>query len=181
MISKNASNQRSNDGCYSPSRANETTVFPSIFETDNVRDGDLNELDDSSPADSLNTSAHNEPGHTLCSSAESRTDQKDRDASEEDRLSASDIRQFSVKRGKRRSAQEICASDPTVILPALKLFDNGWKSGGYDSLIQRCEEHTEHQSWEYNRHSIVRENMSLIGLPGCTVAVFRLRFLLSWH
>jgi len=52
-----------------PGGTNEASVFAAVLEGDDVRNGDLHELDNAPAADTLNCPCDNEPDDTLGSSA----------------------------------------------------------------------------------------------------------------
>jgi len=67
--SSHTTQQRPDDACNTPGCADESHVFSTVLEGDDVRNGNLHELEDASTADTLNRPGDHEPDHTLRGSA----------------------------------------------------------------------------------------------------------------
>lgn len=72
--SSHTTQQRSEDTGDTPGGTDEARVFTAVLERDDVRNGDLHELENTSAADSLNGPRDDKPDHTLCGSAQRGTD-----------------------------------------------------------------------------------------------------------
>ena len=66
--STHATQQRSGYTGDAPGGADEASVFSTVLEGDDIRNGDLHELDNAATADTLNCPRDNEPDDTLRSS-----------------------------------------------------------------------------------------------------------------
>ena len=89
--------------------------------------------------------------------AQHRADDEDRDRGQEERLAAVDVGQLAVERGGDRAGDEERRGGPGLQAQPVEVVGDGADRGGDDRLVERGEEHPEHQPDQDRQHLAVAQ------------------------
>ena len=84
-------------------------------------------------------------------------DQEDDDRELEQQLAAVDVAELAVERHGRRRRQQVGRDHPREVLQAAEVADDRRQRRRDDRLVERREQHAEHQPAEDDQHLAVRE------------------------
>ena len=111
-----------------------------------VGDDGLGDRQDAAAADALQRARRDQRPHGGRQRAGDRTEDEDAHAGQQDAAAAVDVGQLAEQRRHRRRAQEIGRDHPGQALDVAEMNPDGRQGRGDDGLLQRAQEHGEHDA-----------------------------------
>ena len=144
-----AAEQRARDRCDREDRADEAHVPASLARRDDVGDDRLRADHEAAGADPLQRAEADQLGHRLREPREHRAGEEDQDRDEEDGLAPVHVAELAVDRSRDRRGEQVRGDDPGEVVEPAEVADDGRQRDRHDRLIERGEEHAEHQRDEH--------------------------------
>ena len=104
--------------------------------------------------------------HALRQATQRRADDEDRDRDHEQRLAPVDVGQLAVQRRRDRRRDQERGGDPGLGRQAVEVVADRADRGGHDHLVERGEEHAEHQAGEDREDLLVGQGTVSRGRGG---------------
>jgi hypothetical protein len=164
MVGEHAAEQRADDGGHAEHRAERALVATALAQRDDLTDACCRGDREPSPADALHGAHHDQHGHAVGEAAEERADDEDEDADLEDPLAAEQITELSGKDRRDRLGEHVRGHDPAHVPGTAEIADDRRERGGHDRLVQRRQEHPEHDRAEDDVHLRARQRRGCV--PG---------------
>ena len=89
--------------------------------------------------------------HLLRQPGEHRADDEHDDREDVDRATAVEVGDLAVQRGRRGRGQQVGGDDPGELVEAAELADDRRQGGRDDGLVERGEQHAEHQAADHHQ------------------------------
>src|SRR4029079_74229 len=86
------------------------------------------------------------------------------DRRDEQALAADQVTEFAVDRQRNGGGQNVCGGHPEHVVDAVELADNGGQRRAEDHLVERRQQHRDHQAGED------QQDVSLVGYRCCVCA-----------
>ena len=150
-LDQEAAEQRSGDRGDREHGADQAHVAAAIARRHDVGDDRLRADHQPARAHALQRAEGDQLSHRLAQPGQQRADQEDQDRGQEHRLAAVHVAELSVQRRRRRRGQQVGRDDPGQVLETAEVADDRRQRGGDDRLVERGQEHAEHQRGE-DRH-----------------------------
>lgn len=150
LVDKDTTEQGSNDGRDTKDGTNDTLVFATIAERDQVCNDDHDHGHDTTSTNTGNTTSDDHHGHALGSTAQSGSNQEDSGSKQEGGLSTKDVTEATIQWLEGCRCQEVRDTDPGDVAQGVELVCDLVGADGDDGLIQGRQEDSEHQADEDN-------------------------------
>ncbi len=155
-LDEESSQQRSGDRGDRKHRAEQAQVATALAGRDDVGDDRLCPDHQPTGADSLHCAERDQLDHRLAEPGQQRPGQEDQDRGEEHGLAPVHVAELAVERRRRSRSQQIGRDDPGQMLEPAEVSDDGRQRGRDDRLVERRQEHPEHQRAEHGRQRAAR-------------------------
>jgi hypothetical protein len=99
-------------------------------------------------AEALEAAEQHELGHRLRGARQRGARQEDHDRDLEELLAPVHVAELSVERRRGRGGQQVARDHPGEVVHAAQVADDRGQSGGHDRLVERGQQHAEHQRAE---------------------------------
>ena len=130
-------------------------VAPPLTRRHDVADDRLGADHQPTGADALDGSACDQVDHVLRKPGEHRARQEDDDRKLEELLSSVEVAELSPQRRGDRRREQVSGDDPRKVVEAVQVGCDRRERRGDDGLIERCEEHSEHERAEDHEYPAV--------------------------
>ena len=148
VVDEEAAEQRPGDRCDSEDGADQAHVAPSLPRRDDVGDDRLRPDHQSSGADPLQCAEADQLAHRLREPGQHRSGEEDQDRREEERLAADHVAELAVHRSRDRRGEQVGGHHPREVVEPAQVANDRRERGRNDRLIERGQEHPEHQRCE---------------------------------
>jgi len=146
MLGEHAAEHRACDRGGRKHRAEIALVAAAFARRDGVADDGLRQRDQSAAADALKGARRDQRRHGRRERAGDRAENEDRDAAEQHRAAAVDVRKLAVERRDGGGGEQVGGDDPGEAFDVRIGAADGGKRSRHDGLVQRREEHRQHQA-----------------------------------
>ena len=148
IVGEVAAEQRPDDRRDTEHRAQNALVAASFAERNHLADeracGDGNPA----AADPLQRACPDQHGHRLREPAQHRPDDEEHHRALEDPFAAIQVTELADQRGDDRRGQQVAGDHPRLMSGVAQVGDDGRQRGGDDGLVQRGEQHAQHDRHE---------------------------------
>ena len=127
-------------------RADIALVAAALARGNNVGDDGLRERHQPAAAEALEGARQHQLGHAGRQRAGHRARDKNADGDEHQHAPAVDIRELAVERRHRRAGEQIGRHHPGQVADIAEMPADGRQRGGDDGLVERAEEHRQHDA-----------------------------------
>ena len=151
VVDQEAAEQRAGDRCDGEHGADQAHVAAALAGRDDVRDDRLRAHHQAAGADPLKGAKADQLPHRLREPGEHRAGQEDQDRGEEHGLAPEHVAELPVQRGRDRRGEQVGGHDPGEVIEPAQVADDRRQRRRDDGLVERGEEHAEHQRGEDGR------------------------------
>jgi hypothetical protein len=148
VVHEEAAEQRARDRGDGEDATDQPHVATAIAGRDDVCDDRLRADHQPAGAHTLEEAERDQLVHRLAQSREHRADEEDQDRSLEDRLAAQHVAELPVERRRDRGGEQVRRHDPGQVVQPAEVADDRRQGGRDDRLVERGQEHPEHQCGE---------------------------------
>ena len=127
-----------------------------LLRREEVGEGGHRYRHDAARADALEGAEQNELVHGLGHAAQGRSQGEDRQAAQEDRLAADQVRQLAVDGDQYRRGQHVGGSNPGVAVEAVEHADDARHRRADDSAVQRGHQQGQQEAGQGQQHLAAR-------------------------
>ena len=145
-------------------RAEITHVAAALAGADDVADDRLGADHQPAGADSLQRPESDQLGHVLRQPGQRRPDQEDHDRRLEELLPAVEVTELAPQRGRDRRGENVGGHHPGQVVQAMQIARDRRQCGGDDRLVERRQQHAEHQRPEDHQDPAMLSLADLAGL-----------------
>ena len=149
VVDEEASDQRAGDEGDREDGADQAHVAAPLTRRDDVGDDRLSADHEAAGADPLEPAEADQLSHRLGEAREHRGGQEDQDRDEEDGLAPVHVAELAVDRRRDRRGEQVRGHDPGEVVEPAEVADDGRERGRDDALVERGQEHAEHQRDEH--------------------------------
>ena len=110
-------------------------------------------------AEALDRASGDEHPHRGREAADDRPCREERDAEQEERTTTVDVGELAVERDRHGRAEHVRGEHPRVVLESAQVVCDLRKGGGDDRLVERCEQHAEHEAEEDDQGAALAERI----------------------
>ena len=148
MVGEQPAEQRPDDGGDPEDRSQRTLVLASFAQRNDV--GDQRRRGDHEPtgADALHRAPRDEPRHGARGGTHEGRDDEDRRADLEDELAAEQVTELAGEHDRDGVGDQVGGDDPGDVASAAEVADDGRQRRGHDRLVERGQQHAEHDRAE---------------------------------
>ena len=165
VLGNEASGERPDDARQPEDRTEVTHVPAPLAGADDVADDRLGADHQPAGADPLQRPEPDQLGHVLRQPGQGRADQEDDDRRLEELLAAVQVAELAPQRGRDRRGENVGGHHPGQVVQAMQVTRDRRQGRGDDRLIERGQEHAEHQRPEDDQDPLVLRLAHLVG-PG---------------
>ncbi len=158
MVDEEAPGQRSADAGEGEDPAEVALVATAFAGAHDVADDGHGQGHESAAAESLDGPEGDELVHVPGQARQGRADQEDDDGDLEDPLTPVEVGDLAVEGGRQCGGEEIRRHHPGQVVEAVEIPHDGRQRRGHDGLVQRGQQHPEHEAAEDDQHLAVREH-----------------------
>ena len=151
VVDEEAAEQRARDGGDGEDGAHQAHVAAAPPRRDDVREDRLRADDQPARAEPLERAEEDQLDHRLREAGEHRPGEEDHDRRDEHGLAPEHVAELAVERRRDGRGQQVRRHDPGEVVEAAELADDRRQGGRDDRLVERGEEHAEHQRDEDRR------------------------------
>ena len=144
-VDEEAAEQRPRDRGDSEHGADQAHVAAALPRRDDVGDDRLRADHQPAGADPLQRAEADQLAHRLREPGEHRAGEEDQDRRQEDRLAPDHVAELAVERRRDRRGEQVRGHDPREVVEAAEVADDRRQRGRDDRLVERGQEHAEHQ------------------------------------
>ena len=138
-------------------RAEQPGVAPAVRRRHDVPDRRLRADHQPAAAEPLDEPERDQLGHPLRQPAQRRAGQEQHQRALQHDLAPVEIAELAVQRRDRGHRQQVRRDDPREVLEPAELLDDRRQRGRHDRLIQRREQHHQHQAADHHQDAAVIE------------------------
>jgi hypothetical protein len=160
VVGQPASDGRPEDRRRGEDRAEKALPLSSPAWRDDVANGGDRKRDQAACAEPLDRTSCDQHLHRPREPADHGPEREERDAQEEERPAAVDVRELPVQRDGHRRAEHVRGEDPRVVLEATEIGDDARQSGRDDRLVEGGEQHAEHEPKEDDQRAALAERVN---------------------
>ncbi len=176
VVGEESADDRSGDTRQREDASHPPLVLPTLPRWDDVTDDRLGADHEAAGADALDGAEADELDHVLRKTGEHRPGDEDHDRSLEQELAPVEVAQLPVERGRHRRGEQVGRDHPGKLVQSPEIAHDGRQRGRNDGLIERGEEHAQHQGAEHRvdlalRHAVALRRCS--AASSSTVAAMR--------
>ncbi len=129
--------------------ADQAHVAAALARRDDVGDDRLRADHEAAGADPLQRAKADQLVHRLRETREHRAGEEDQDRDEKDGLAPVHVAELAVDRRRDRRGEQVGGDDPGEMVEPAEVADDGRQRNRDDRLVERGEEHAEHQRYEH--------------------------------
>ena len=166
VLRNDAAERRPRNPGDDPGRAHIGLVAAALTRGNHVGDGGLRERHDSAASDSLQRSAGNQHRHIRRRSGHHGSRQKQADRHQHHGAAPMDVGKLAIERRHNGRRQQISDNDPGKVLEVAEVAPDRRQCSGDDGLIERRQEHCQHQPIENPAHVRAGQRSVLRALGG---------------
>ena len=172
LVDEEAAEQRPGDRGDGEHGADQAHVAAALPRRDDVGDDRLRADHQAAGADALQGAEGDQLGHRLAEAREHRAGEEDDDRRQEHGLAPVHVAELAVDRRRDRRGEQVGRHDPGEVVEAAEVADDRRQRGRDDRLVERRQEHAEHQRGEDGRERAAGERRVLLGrrLASCVRA-----------
>ncbi len=152
VAGEEAADQRPRHAGDAEDRAEQPHVAAPLPGGDDIADRGLGADHQAAAPEALDRAEGDQLGHPVGEAAEDRSDQEEDEGGLEDDLAAVEVAELAVERRDDRDRQQVCRDDPGDVLEAAEVPDDRRQRGRDDRLIQRRQQHDQHQRPDHETH-----------------------------
>ena len=145
--------------------ADQAHVATALARRDDVGDDRLRADHEAAGPDPLQRAEADQLGHRLREPREHRAGEEDQDRHEEDGLAPVHVAELAVDRRRDRRGEQVRGDDPGEVVEPAEVADDGRQRNRDDRLVERGEEHAEHQRDEHRAQRRAGQPPVLLHLP----------------
>ena len=145
VVHEHAAEQRADHAGEAEDRAEQPHVAAAFAGRDDVADDGLRADHQAAAAQALHRAERDEHDHGRAQAGQDRADQEDDDRGLEEDLPAVLVAQLAPQRGGHRGGEQVGGDDPGDVGAALEVTDDRRQRRGHDRLVERGEQHAEHE------------------------------------
>ena len=148
LVDEEAAEQRPGDRGDGEDRADQAHVTPALTGRDDVSDDCLRTHHQAAGAYPLEEPEADQLAHRLAETRQHRADEEDDDRREEHGLAPVHVAELAVDRRRDGRGEQVRRDDPRQVVEAAQVTDDRGQRRGDDRLVERRQEHAEHQRGE---------------------------------
>ena len=148
VVDEEAPDERPDDRGDAEDSAEQSLVAAAVARWDDVADDRDRDDDEPSGAEALQGPEDDQLRHVLREPAQHRSDEEDDDRGLDDDLASIQIAELPVQRARDGRREQVRGHDPREVREPAEVADDGRQSSGHDRLVERREEHDEHERAE---------------------------------
>ena len=168
-LDEEAAQQRAGDARHREHGADQAHVAPAVARRNDVGDDRLRAHHQPARAEPLHGAERDQLAHRLAQPAQHRAGDEDQDRDEEHGLAPVHVAELAVERRRGGRREQVGRDHPRQVLEAAELADDRRQRRRHDRLIERGEEHAEHQRGEHGHEGSARQGVIGRGRAlGCT-------------
>ena len=154
VIGDRAAQHRPEDRGEAEDGDEESLPLAALGRREDVADDRLRDRHQGTGAKTLQGAVGDQLGHVLAGARKRRADQEDDHAAEEEDAATVDVGELAVDRHGNRRGEQVGGDNPGIVLAAAaQVTDDLWQGGRDDGLVERREQHAEHQSGDQRHES----------------------------
>ena len=157
LIDEDASEQGTDDARHTEHRTEESLVATAFAGRDDVSDDRLGTDHQPTAPETLKGPERDQLGHAAAEPGERRAAQEDDDRRLEEELAPVLVAELAPQRCRDGRGEQIGDDDPGEVRGAMQVGDDRGQRGRDDRLIERRQEHPEHQRADDHQHTVVAE------------------------
>ena len=131
---------------YRKHRADVALITSAFARRDDVGDDGLRQRHQAAAAETLERAAQHQRRHARRQRASDRTDDKNDDRGQHQNAPPVNIGEFAVERRYRRAGEQIGRHHPGQVVDVAEMTADGRQRGGDNGLVERAEEHRQHNA-----------------------------------
>ena len=153
MACEEAADQRAGDARHAEDGAEQPQVAPALARRHDVADRRLRTHQQAAAAEPLDRPEHDQLGHALREAAEGRADEEEHERALQHDLAPIEVAELPVQRRHDRDRQQVGRHDPRDVIEPAEVADDGRERGRDDRLVERREQHREHERGDHDEHA----------------------------
>ena len=153
VVDEETAEQRTGDRCDAEHRSDQPHVATALPRRDDVGDDRLRADDEPAGADALDRTEADELRHRLTEPREHRAGEEDEDRGLEDGLAPVHVAELPVDRRRHGRREQVRGHDPGEVVEPSEVADDRRQRRRDDGLVERGQEHAEHQRGEDRANS----------------------------
>ena len=157
LLDEDAAEQRADDARDAEDRAEEPLVATAFARRDDVADDRLRTDHQAAAAETLDGPERDQLGQGLAEPREGRAAQEDDDRRLEEELAPVLVAELAPQRRRDGRGEQVGDDDPGEVRRAVEVGDDRRQRGRDDRLVERRQEHPEHQRADDDQHAAVAE------------------------
>ena len=156
VAGEESADQRPRDAGHAEHGPEQPHVAAALPRRDDVPDRRLGAYHQAAAAQTLDRPEGDQLGHSLGLPAQPRADQEEHQRPLEHDLAAVEIAELAVQRGDDRDRQQVGGDDPGEVVEPAEVADDRRQRGRDDRLIERRQQHRQHQRPDDDQHTAPR-------------------------
>ena len=145
LLDEDAAEQRADDARHAEHRAEQALVAAALAGRDDVADDRLGADHQPAAAEALDGAEGDQLDHGVAEPRQDRADQEDHDGGLEEDLPAVLVAELAPQRRRHRRGEQVGGDDPGDVRRAREVGDDRRQRGRDDRLVERRQQHPEHQ------------------------------------
>ena len=145
VVHEHPAEQRADHAGQAEDRAEQADVAATFPGRDHVADDGLRADHQTACAQALERAERDQHDHGRADAGQDRAGHEDDDGRLEEDLPAVLVTQLAPERGGHREGQQVRGDHPGDVRAAMEVADDGRQRGGHDRLVERGEQHAEHE------------------------------------
>ena len=157
VVDEHPAEQRPDDAREAEHRAEQAHVTAALARRDDVAHDGLRADHQAARAQALDRAERDQLEHRLAEAGQDRADQEDHDRGLEEDLPAVLVAELAPQRRGYGRGEQVSGDDPSDVRAALEVADDGRQRGRDDGLIERRQQHPEHERTDDQEHPAVAQ------------------------
>ncbi len=166
-LDEEAAEQRAGDRRDREHGADQAHVAAALARRHDLGDDRLRADHQAAGAEALQRAEGDQLAHRLAQARQQRAGEEDHDRGQEHGLAPVHVAELSVERRRRRGREQVGGDDPREVLEATEVADDRRQRRRDDRLVQRGQEHAQHQRAEHGHERAAGQHVA--GLGGVAV------------